>query len=219
MGLPPGQELTLTDTVPFAELVQRPHSDALALAYERRKDLLTLQAQLEVATRTQKAVRYQRLPTLAFGGFYGVQGETTGLYHGVFSAQGSLSVPVFREGEFRGEAEVASAQVSGLRRQIESLRVSIDEQIRASELDVQSADEMVKVARSNVALAQQEFADASDRFVAGVADNLPVVQAEARLAGAQSQLVSTMYQFNTAKLQLARNTGVVETQYKQYLGR
>ena len=219
MGLSAGQELTLTDTVPFAELAATPHEQVLALAYARRKDLLTLQAQMEVASETQKAVRYQRLPTLAFGGFYGVQGETTGLYHGVFSAQGSLNLPIFREGEFRGEAEVATAQVMGLRRQMESLRVSIDEQIRASELDVQTASALVKVAQSNVGLATEEVDLALQRFVAGVSDNLPVVQAQARLADTQSQLVSVLYQFNAAKLTLARNTGVVETQYKAYLGR
>jgi outer membrane protein TolC len=46
-----------------------------------------------------------------------------------------------------------------------------------------------------------------------------VVQAEAQLAAAQSQYVSANFQYNQAKLQLARNTGVVETQYKTYLGR
>ncbi len=48
----------------------------MALAFERRKDLLSLQAQLEVADRTRKAVRSERLPALAFDGYYGVLGET-----------------------------------------------------------------------------------------------------------------------------------------------
>ena len=39
------------------------------------------------------------------------------------------------------------------------------------------------------------------------------------LAAAQSRLVETLYQYNQSKLQLARNTGVVESQYKVYLGR
>jgi outer membrane protein TolC len=52
-----------------------------------------------------------------------------------------------------------------------------------------------------------------------VEDNLPVVQAQAVLAQAQSRLVQTLYQYNQSKLTLARNTGVVETQYKVYLGR
>jgi outer membrane protein TolC len=112
-----------------------------------------------------------------------------------------------------------SSQQTALDRQIDSLRVSIDEQIRASRLDVESSAELVKVARSNVDLATQALSDARDRYSAGVSDNLPVVQAQAALESAQSRLIGAEFQYNQAKLNLARNTGVVETEYKQYLGR
>jgi outer membrane protein TolC len=219
IGLPADQEITLTDTAPYAEFAELPLPDAMRLAFQRRKDLLSLQAQLEVAARAQKAVKAERLPTVAFDGNYGVLGEIGGLYHGVFAATGKVSVPVFEEGQLRGEGEVAQAQVIALRQQIESLRVSIEWQIRSAMLDVQSSNELVRVAKSNVDLASQEVQDASDRFKAGVDDNLPVVQAQAVLAAAQSRLVQTLYQYNQSKLTLARNTGVVESQYKVYLGR
>jgi len=219
IGLPAEQELTLTDSVPYAELAELPLEQAKALAYQRRKDLLGLEAQLEVAERSRKAAKYERMPSLAFNGFYGVLGETTGLYHGVFTAQGVVKIPIFEEARFRGETEVAAAQEIGLRRQIESLRETIDAQIRTSMLDVESSAELVKVARSNVDLAAEALADTRDRFAAGVDDNLPVIQAQATLAAAQSRLIGTQFQLNQAKLALARNTGVVETEYKQYLGR
>jgi len=219
MGIAADQELTLTDAVPYAELTHAELPELMSLAFQRRKDLLSLESQMEVANQTQKAVKFERLPTIAFGGFYGVLGETTGLYHGVFTAQGSVRFPIFREAEFRGEREVADAQLLGLQQQIASLRVTIEQQIRSSLLDVESANDLVKVAESNVVLSLQELDDAQQRFLAGVSDNLPVVQAEARLAGSQSQVVRTMYQYNAAKLLLARNVGVVESQYRQYLGR
>jgi outer membrane protein TolC len=219
IGLPADQEITLIDTAPYAEFAELPLPDAMRLAFQRRKDLLSLQAQLDVATRAQRAVKTERLPTIAFDGYYGVLGEVGGLYHGVFAATGKASVPVFQEGQLRGESEVAQAQVIALRQQIDSLRVSIEWQIRSAMLDVQSSNELVKVAKSNVDLATQEVQDASDRFRAGVDDNLPLVQAQAVLAAAQSRLVETLYQYNQSKLTLARNTGVVESQYKVYLGR
>jgi outer membrane protein TolC len=219
IGLPAEQELTLTDTTPYSEFAQLPLEQAMTLAFDRRKDLRSLQAQEELAGRTVKAVKYERLPSLAFDGYYGVLGETTGLYHGVFSATGKLSFPIFQEGQLRGEREVAEAQVTGLKQQVASLKVSIEQQIRSSMLDVDAANELVKVARSNVDLATQQLQDTMDRYAAGVDDNLPVVQAQATLASAQSRLVETLYQYNQSKLLLARNTGVVETQYKTYLGR
>jgi outer membrane protein TolC len=219
IGLPAGQELTLTDNTPYSEFAELPLDQAKALAYTRRKDLLSLQAQMDVAERAEKAVKYERLPTLSFGGHYGVLGETHGLYHGVFAATGSLKVPIFQEAQLRGEREVADAQVNALHQQITSLRVTIEQQIRSAMLDVQSSAQLVKVARSNVDLATEELQQATDRFQSGVSDNLPVVQANAALADAQTKLVQTLYQYNQSKLMLARNTGVVESQYKVYLGR
>jgi outer membrane protein TolC len=219
IGLPVEQELTLTDTAPYSEFAALPLDEAMKLAMERRKDLRSLQSQMDVADRTLKAVKYEYLPSVSAEGFYGVVGETQGLYHGVFSAMGKLSFPIFQEGQLRGEREVATAQLTGLKQQIASLKVTIEQQIRSSMLDADAANEQVKVARSNVDLATQALQDTTDRFAAGVDDNLPVVQAQATLAQAQSRLVETLYQYNQAKLTLARNTGVVETQYKTYLGR
>jgi outer membrane protein TolC len=219
IGLPADQEIQLIDKAPYAQYATLPLADAMTLAFERRKDLLGLQAQIDVADQARKAVKAERYPVLSFGGYYGVIGETRGLYHGSFVAQGSLKVPIFQEAQLRGEGQVAAAQLMALKQQVASLKVSIEQQIRASMLDVQSSNDLVKVAQSNVDLSTMVLQDATDRFSAGVDDNLPVVEAQATLAAAQTRLVQTLYQYNQAKLQLARNTGVVETQYKVYLGR
>ncbi len=223
MGQPAGQDLELVDAVPYAEFDANSSDQAiqaaLAVAYERRKDLRELEAQLAVAKEAHEALKYERLPTLALGGFYGVLGEIGGLNHGVFAAEGQLSVPVFQEAALRGQKEVAVAQEIGLERQIEGRKAQIEADIRASLLDVQSAAELVKVARSNVGLAQEALDDATMRFTAGVDDNLPVVRAQATLEGAQARVIEAEFDYNYAKLVLARNSGVVETQYRTYLGR
>jgi outer membrane protein TolC len=192
---------------------------AKSTAYLHRKDFLAVQAEIDVADKEIRAVKYQRLPTLAFNGYYGVVGQTTGLYHGAFTAMGTLKFPIFREAEERGQEEQANAQLTSLRQREADLRVTVDAQIRASMLDVQSSYESVKVAQSNVTLAQQELSDERDRFGAGIDTNLPVEDAEASVAGAQAQLVQALFQYNLAKLQLARNTGIIETRYRAYLGK
>ena len=167
IGLPAGQALELTDTAPFAELADMNLDRAKTTAYAHRKDLLSVEAQIDVATRELKAVKYQRLPTIAFNGFYGVLGQTTGLYHGVFAAIGSVKFPIFREAGQRGEEQQVDAQLIALRLRESDLRVAIDAQIRGSMLDVNSSYELVKVAQSNAELAQQELSDERDRFAAG----------------------------------------------------
>ncbi len=219
LGIPAGQQLELTDTAPFTEIADMDLDTAKATAYVHRKDLLGLEQQLQLTGRELKAVKYQRYPTIAFNGYYGVIGVTNGSYHGDFSAVGTLSVPIFREAAQRGEQEVVDSQLTSLHQREADLRVTIDAQIRSAMLDVKAANDLVRVAQSNVELAQQELSDEKDRFSAGVDDNLPVVDAEGTLVHAQAQLVQSLYQFNVAKLNLARNTGVVETRYRDYLGK
>ena len=56
------------------------------------------------------------------------------------------------------------------------------------------------------------------KYAAGVADNLAVSQAQASMAQADDQLVSSLYQHNVAKLSLARALGIAQTNYKDYVG-
>ena len=78
---------------------------------------------------------------------------------------------------------------------------------------------VVEVARSNVDLATRALSDESDRVTAGVDDNLPLVNSQATLASAETNLVESLYQYNLSKLALARAAGVLEQQYRDYLGR
>ena len=102
--------------------------------------------------------------------------------------------------------------------QLADLRNHIDEQVRAALLDVNANEKLVDVARSNVDLAKRALSDETDRVNAGVDNNLPLVTAQATLATAESNLVESLYQYNVAKLALARAAGVLETQYRAYLG-
>ena len=223
MGQPAGQQLELTEAAPFAEF-DADSSDAalqadLKIAYEHRKDLRGLEAQLAVAQETTKALKYERLPVLGVGGYFGVLGQIGGSYFGVYTAQGRISVPIFLEAELRGQREVNMAQVRALEQQVSANRSQIEADIRTSLLDVQTARELVTVARSNVLLATEALQDATARFTAGVDDNLPVVRAQASLESSETQTVQAEFQYNYAKLNLARNTGVVESEYRQYLGK
>src|SRR5882757_2177557 len=217
IGLPAEQEIQLTDTSPYADLATMSIDQAKEIAYRSRQDYQGLQAQIRAAQLQRKAAKWERLPTLDFDGNYGVTGVTGGLYHGTFVAAGSLKLPIFQEAKFRGDSGVAAANLTNLMQQMASLKEQINRQLRDSLLDVQTATELVRVAQSNVELARKELEQTTDRFQAGVDDNLPVVQAQATLANAESNLINTTSQHNQAKLGLARNLGIVDTQYATYL--
>jgi outer membrane protein TolC len=217
IGIPIEQQIQLIDAAPLSDLEAITPDQARLEAYQNRQDYQSLQQQIDAAVLTHKAARYERLPTIDFNGNYGVTGLTHGLYHDTFMAAGTLSIPLFKEAKFRGDEQVASSNLRELNQRFSNLKEQIDQQLRDSLLDVQTDVELVRVARSNVELATKELEQSNDQYKAGTSDNLPVVQAEATLAAAQTQLVQSTLQFNEAKLGLARNLGIVDTQYKTYL--
>jgi outer membrane protein TolC len=217
IGVPVEQAIQLTDTAPYADLEQMSIEDARHLAYQSRQDYQGMQRQLRSAELSRSAARYERLPTLTASGNYGVTGVTHGLYHGTFVAMGELKLPLFKEAQFRGDAHVAEAQKADTLNRLADLKQQIDQQLRDSMLDLTSSQALVHVSQENVGLATRALSDANDRFAAGVDDNLPVVQAQATLSQAQSQLIADTLSYNQAKLGLARNLGIVDTQYRTYL--
>jgi outer membrane protein TolC len=66
-------------------------------------------------------------------------------------------------------------------------------------------------------LAQQTLTQAQDRFSAGVADNLEVIQAQEALANSNENYISSLYAHNVAKVEYARAIGFAEEGVKQYL--
>ncbi len=219
IGLAPGQKIELTDPNPYNELATRTVEDLKTEAYANRQDYQNMQAQQHEAAMVLGARKQERYPTLTFKGNYGVTGVNGAGYHGTMAAMGTLKVPLFREATLRGDADVARAQLDGVDLQLADLRGKIDQQVRSNLLDVAAAEQLVKVARSNVDLATQALSDETDRFNAGIDDTLPLVQAQATLQSAQSNLVESLYQFNLSKLALARSTGVLEQEYRVYLGK
>jgi len=217
IGLAAEQAVDLTDAAPYADVAMLPLEQAEATAYAHRKDWLALEARLHSARLQVRATQWERAPVLSAGGYYGVMGQTESLYHGVFLVGGSLTLPLFREAQLRGEHEAAAAQLDGVRAREADLRAMIRIQLRDAQMDVNAASALVKSADSALDLARQELEDVSARFAAGVDDNLPVVRAQSAMAAAHSAHVQALYQYNVAKLELARATGVVESQYAAYL--
>jgi outer membrane protein TolC len=218
IGVDPAQQIILSDQAPYSELAAQTPEELRALAYKSRQDYQNLQNQVVVYRAFQSSARAERLPTLTFSSYYQTSTVTGINTHGNFSAFGQLSFPIFREAQVRGDEDTAKANVRAITAQLDELRSHIDEQVRAALLDLNANARLVDVARSNVDLAQHALSDETDRVNAGVDDNLPLVTAQATLASAQNNLVESLYQYNVSKLALARSAGVLEQQYRVYLG-
>jgi hypothetical protein len=78
---------------------------------------------------------------------------------------------------------------------------------RHSFLRLHAASQQVIVAESNRTLARDTLLQARDRFAAGIADTIEVVQAQESVASAEEEYISSVYGHYVARLSLGRATG------------
>jgi outer membrane protein TolC len=218
IGLPLAQRFRLADQVPYTPPPEMTLEKALAQAYQGRADYRSATAQFNAAQFSRQSAHSERLPALQFDGNYGAIGPRPWDSHGTFSAGITLSVPVFDGGRIGANVEQADAQMQQRKALLDDLRGAIEQELRTALLDLTAAGRQVDVARSAVDLAGQQLTQSDDRFAAGVANNVEVVQAQEAVATANDNYISALFAYNLAKASLARALGGAENTYVQFLG-
>ena len=217
IGLPPGQEFLLSDKSPYQALTVMPLETYLQRAYASRADYQAAQAQVRAAELTRRSANAEHYPSLDVNANYGDIGVTPAHSNGTWQVNGGVTIPIFAGGKTHSDVLEAEAQLRQARSQLADLRGRIDYEVRASLLDLSSAADQVAVARSNVDLAEQTLTQSEDRFSAGVADNLEVVQAQESVASAHENYIQALYAHNLAKIEIARAIGDAEQGVKRVL--
>ncbi len=216
IGLAPGQEFELTDKSPYQPFEGISVDEALKRAYVSRFDYQAAMSDVRAAEFFRKAAVAGYLPSLAFDADYGAGAAHPSTATQVFDVRGTLSIPIFQGGSVHGDVLQANAKLEQSREKLGNLRAQIDSDVRTALLNLQSSAELVNVARSNIDLAEQTLAQSRDRFSAGVADSVEVVQSQEAVASAHEQFISSLYNFNSAKISLARALGMAEEGFKEY---
>ena len=217
IGLAVGQDFTVADPSPAVRLEAIPLENALQQAYAHRPDYQAAKARVLAAQFSLRAAKAERYPTLTASGFYGAEGlRLLTNSHGVFQATGSVSFNIFDGGRIRADIEESNSDLRNRRNEMENLRGQIDYDVRNALLDLRSSGEQVDVAHSNMDLANQSLQQSRDRFAAGVTNTVEVVQAQQAVADANENLISAEFQYNVAKVSLARALGIAEQGVRNY---
>ncbi len=210
IGLPDGQTFDITDTIPFTAAPSLTLDDAIQRALSARADYHAAEERVKAGELSIKAAGAGALPSAEFDGNYGDIGPSFANSHGTFAATVGLRIPIFQGGRVKAEVQQADAELERRRAELADLRGRISYEIRAAYLDLASAGEQTKVAANTVSLAEQQLTQSQDRFSAGVADNLEVVQAQEAVATAHENYISSLYAYNAARATLGRSIGNAE---------
>jgi outer membrane protein TolC len=216
IGLAPGQQFELTDKSPYQPIASITVDEALKRAYDSRSDYKSAMAEVRAAQFSRRAATAGYLPSFSFNADYGAAGSHPSTATQVYDVRGTLTIPIFQGGSVHGDVLQADARLEQSRDRLDNLRAQIDSDIRTALLNLQSSEEQVNVARSNIDLSEETLVQSRDRFTAGVTDTVEVVQSQEAVAAAHEQYISSLYSYNYAKISLARALGMAEAGVKEY---
>ena len=208
IGMPQSPGFTLTDPWPFDPLEKVAAVDEMvSLAWGNRPDIKAANARVSAAEETRRAASAENLPTLSVNADYGVIGINPAQSHGTFGVTGTLHVPIYRSGRVAADVEKARANVEQRKAELVDLKARAEQDVRNALLDVDTATAQMRLAESNKTLAADTVEQAGDRFRAGLADTLEVVQAQESQAAAEQDYIGAVYSYQLARVGLARATG------------
>ena len=214
LAIDPATPLELADTLAAGlanAAVPGDREAAVAAALAGRPDLQAEVARGAAARQTGSAIRAERLPRLDLEADYGVNGLT--MPSAISTRQVALQVTVPILDGFRREARIAeqNATVSESRVRERDLRQQIAADVDAALLDLRSAEAQQIVAAERLRLATDELAQARERFKAGVAGNIEVIDAQSNLIRARDTDIDARFAAASARVALARAVGVAST--------
>jgi outer membrane protein TolC/ABC-type transporter Mla MlaB component len=213
LNLDPRQEIELGDSLSFFETPQPDVDGSIEAGLSARPEWKSLREQMRAAEDQKKAASASRLPTLRFSGNWTELGTEPASVIPTYTYAGTVSVPLFTGGRIRAETVRADLDIQKLHQQQADLRNSIALDVKTALINLDSARNQVRVANLGVQLSREEVDQARDRFNAGVANNIEVIQAQDSLARANDNQIAALYRFNQARADLARSTGQMERVY------
>jgi outer membrane protein len=211
LDLPSGARLELADSLgPGALDLPLDPDSAAGFAREHRAELAAERARTSAARRSLGAIRAEYLPSLGVSGQYQQTGRETSSLAGSYAVQLQLSVPIL-DG-FRRQNRVKE---QNLRVDVQEIRErdlvnQVETEARQSVLDLASARQQVAIAQDRLRLAEQELAQAQERFQAGVAGSVETTNAQSSVIAARDALIQARVNYGTARVGTYRALGVID---------
>ena len=179
---------------------------------ELRPELRSQQMQLDQSILAERAVRWQRLPTVELFAEWGYDSNEAfdGEKGEAWIAGIQASVPIWEGGRIAAEAREAKAAVRQNNFAMRQLNNVVEREFEFAILEMDSRYAQIEIARDEIRLGLDEVEQARERYNEGLADNRELIDAQQRLADAENSHLRAIYLYGLSRLAFARAIGSVE---------
>ncbi|MDR4496275.1 MAG: TolC family protein, partial [Nitrospirales bacterium] len=210
IGLSFDVNLVLIDEMTVNPLPEQTLQEALAIAKNHRVELELQKNKERMASITLSSVTSERIPSLQASGDVGLIGNEVSKMLTNDNVQVMMSIPIFDGGQREGRISESRSRVRQEAITTRDVTYQISLEVRDAFQSLHSAKEQVTEAEEALGLSLNEVELARRRFAAGAATNIEVTDAQAAVATARDNVIEALFNFNVARIQLARAQGRLE---------
>jgi outer membrane protein TolC len=192
---------------PDPESVELARDELLAVALQRRPEVLAAQAQARAADAGLSAAKKAHMPSLSGSASYGWRAEHFPPSRDYWNLGLSLDLNVFDGLLSEGREKQRRAQRNAAHDAVYLTQQRVAQEVVQSLLDLRTAGEQIVAAQASVASADEDLRLAQGRYLADVGILLEVLDAQTALTGAQVDLVQARFLYASARYALERALG------------
>jgi outer membrane protein len=214
LGIDAATPIELTDTLTSdlgAATVPADRNAAVAQAIASRPDLAAEVARGNAARTAASAISAERLPRLGVSADYGFSGNK---WPDAITTRGvslQVTLPVLDGWHREGRLAEQRAVVKESDVRARDLQQQVTADVDGALLDLRSAAAQQSITGERLSLASEEVSQARQRFEAGVAGNIEVINAQESLVRAREADIDARFAALVAKISLARSVGSAHT--------
>lgn len=217
MGLPTDTELNLTDSLDY-NVYEIPLEECTAYARSNRPDVLMADYQVAIAEAGVQQAKAGYMPKVSaqasksWAGDSPFGSDETDKRYGQnnnWTAGVVLSWDIWDNNVTQSKVNQSKAAVAKAEAAAENTRQSGDLEVRTAYLNLKAAEKSINTTQVAVDKAQEDYKIAQVRYAAGVGTNLDVMDAEEKLAQAQTNYYTALYNYNSSKAALDKAMGIM----------
>jgi outer membrane protein len=213
IGMPMKDSLALTDSLDEEQIKQ----GVLPLAdynYQDRKDYQYAELGKKLNEFNVKRYQLSQLPTFSLSGNYSKSAQRNnfdffgkGDWYNVSAISVRMSVPIFKGFAAKARVGQARIQLQQTQNQIESLKISIDQQVETAKANFTTAVTTLDYQKKNMQLAETVYNQTKKKYEIGTGSNTEITSAETDLKQAQTNYITAVYDAIIAKIDYLKATG------------
>jgi outer membrane protein len=170
---------------------------ALALAYDKRPELQSIQAQERSTEEQIASLQKNLLPNVSGNGTYNWTGNDYPLQSG-WNIGAAVNLSVFNGGLTIAQIGEAKANLSNLRFNEDVLRQNIALEVRQDVINMEQAAEAIRVAEKGLQQARENLELAEGRYKTGVGNIIELTDAQASMTSAEANYVQALYSYQNS---------------------